>query len=44
MKATVKEGLKGFSGKLDGAIYHYHPRIPIYGQRNLRFYHEYYPH
>jgi len=27
MKATVKEGLKGFSGKLDGAIYYYHPRL-----------------
>jgi hypothetical protein len=27
MKATVKEGIKGFSGKLDGAIYYYHPRL-----------------
>jgi len=27
MKATVKEGLKGFSGKLDGAIYYYHPHL-----------------
>ncbi|MDY0151003.1 MAG: hypothetical protein RBS43_01875 [Candidatus Cloacimonas sp.] len=27
MKSTVKEGLKGFSGKLDGAIYYYHPRL-----------------
>ncbi|MDZ4121915.1 MAG: hypothetical protein U1C33_05810 [Candidatus Cloacimonadaceae bacterium] len=27
MKAYVKEGIKGFSGKLDGAIYYYHPRL-----------------
>jgi hypothetical protein len=27
MKATVKEGVKGFSGKLDGAIYYYHPGL-----------------
>jgi hypothetical protein len=27
MKATVKEGIKGFSGKLDGAIYYYHPHL-----------------
>lgn len=27
MKATVQEGIKGFSGKLDGAIYYYHPRL-----------------
>ncbi|MBM4404034.1 MAG: hypothetical protein FJ042_06610 [Candidatus Cloacimonetes bacterium] len=27
MKATVKEGIKGFSGKLDGAVYYYHPRL-----------------
>ena len=27
MKATVKEGIKGFSGKLDGALYYYHPRL-----------------
>jgi hypothetical protein len=27
MKVTVKEGIKGFSGKLDGAIYYYHPRL-----------------
>ncbi len=27
MKATVKEGIKGFSGKLEGAIYYYHPRL-----------------
>ena len=27
MKATVKQGIKGFSGKLDGAVYYYHPRL-----------------
>ncbi|MDI3504354.1 MAG: hypothetical protein PWP64_1290, partial [Candidatus Cloacimonadota bacterium] len=27
MKAYVKAGIKGFSGKLDGAIYYYHPRL-----------------
>lgn len=27
MKVTVKEGIKGFSGTLDGAIYYYHPRL-----------------
>ncbi len=27
MKVKVKEGIKGFSGKLDGAIYYYHPRL-----------------
>ena len=27
MKVTVKDGIKGFSGKLDGAIYYYHPRL-----------------
>lgn len=27
MKAYVQEGIKGFSGKLDGAIYYYHPRL-----------------
>ncbi|MDP2173547.1 MAG: hypothetical protein Q8M98_05135 [Candidatus Cloacimonadaceae bacterium] len=27
MKATVKEGIKGFSGKLDDAVYYYHPRL-----------------
>lgn len=27
MKATVKDSIRGFSGKLDGAIYYYHPRI-----------------
>jgi hypothetical protein len=27
MKAYVKDGIKGFSGKLDGAIYYYHPRL-----------------
>ncbi len=27
MKVVVKEGLKGFSGQLDGAIYYYHPRL-----------------
>ncbi|MCB5260703.1 MAG: hypothetical protein PHY41_04980 [Candidatus Cloacimonetes bacterium] len=27
MKAHVKAGIKGFSGKLDGAIYYYHPRL-----------------
>jgi hypothetical protein len=27
MKATVKEWIKGFSGKLDGAIYYYYPRL-----------------
>ena len=27
MKATVKTGIKGFSGKLDGAIYYYHPGL-----------------
>jgi len=27
MKVTVKEGIKGFSGKLDSAIYYYHPRL-----------------
>lgn len=27
MKAKVTEGIKGFSGKLDGAIYYYHPRL-----------------
>ena len=26
MKAYVKAGIEGFSGKLDGAIYYYHPR------------------
>lgn len=27
MKAYVKEGIKGFSGELDGMIYYYHPRL-----------------
>ena len=27
MKATVKHGIIGFSGKLDGAIYYYHPGL-----------------
>ena len=27
MKATVRQGIKGFSGKLDGAVYYYHPRL-----------------
>jgi hypothetical protein len=27
MKAYVKAGIKGFSGKLDGAIYYYHPGL-----------------
>ena len=27
MKAVVRQGIKGFSGKLDGAIYYYHPGI-----------------
>jgi len=27
MKAHVKAGIKGFSGKLDGAIYYYHPGL-----------------
>ncbi len=27
MKVTIKEGLKGFSGKLEGAVYYYHPRL-----------------
>jgi hypothetical protein len=27
MKVKVQEGIKGFSGKLDGAIYYYHPRL-----------------
>ena len=27
MKVTVKDGIKGFSGRLDGAIYYYHPRL-----------------
>lgn len=27
MKATVKEGIKGFTGTLDGAVYYYHPRL-----------------
>jgi hypothetical protein len=27
MKAYVKAGIKGFSGKLDGAIYCYHPGL-----------------
>ena len=27
MKVSVKTGIKGFSGKLDGAIYYYHPRL-----------------
>jgi len=27
MKAYVKAGIKGFCGKLDGAIYCYHPRL-----------------
>lgn len=46
MKATVKSGIKGFSGKLDGAIYYYHPRLkrtlmrrmpqmPVQAQNNL---------
>lgn len=27
MKVTVKEGLIGFSGRLDGAVYYYHPHL-----------------
>ena len=27
MKAILRESIKGFSGKLDGAIYYYHPRL-----------------
>lgn len=27
MKAYITAGIKGFSGKLDGAIYYYHPRL-----------------
>ena len=27
MKVKVTEGIKGFSGKLDGAVYYYHPRL-----------------
>jgi hypothetical protein len=27
MKANMKEQIKGFSGKLDGMIYYYHPRL-----------------
>ena len=27
IKATVKQGIKGFSGIMDSAIYYYHPRL-----------------
>ncbi len=27
MKAKFKAGLAGFSGKLDGAVYYYHPKL-----------------
>ena len=27
MKVKVTEGIKGISGKLDGAVYYYHPRL-----------------
>jgi hypothetical protein len=27
MKAQFKAGLAGFSGKLDGAVYYYHPKL-----------------
>jgi hypothetical protein len=27
MKVSVKQGINGFSGKLDGAVYYYHPRL-----------------
>jgi len=45
MKATVKTGIAGFSGKLDGAVYYYHPglkrtlmrrapKMPVQAQNN----------
>ncbi|MBW6514254.1 MAG: hypothetical protein K0B87_05805 [Candidatus Syntrophosphaera sp.] len=27
MKVKVKQGITGFSGKLDGLVYYYHPRL-----------------